>query len=201
MLRAVVTSNGSLRVLNADELPEWNLAVVGTNTDDESLMSLLRSQTREDMLATGPSTDVWPLFDVRLSQKDASSSLRLHISVSLFIIDGVTEQLLRKEIAALYYNSDAPLRPLECTFRDYVEHQAMRKSSNGYLRSSEYWTKRIPTLPNPPQLPWVPNAAESRRFDHYSGSADKAAWNFSVNSALKRVLRPLLPSFAYTRPY
>ena len=180
MLRAIVTANGSLHVLSTDELPAWNLAEIGTDTKDESLMSLLRSETRDDMLATGPSTDAWPLFDIRMSRIRHGShySLRLHISVSLFIIDGVTEQLLRKEIAALYYNAKAPLRQLGCTFRDYVEHQALRKSSDSYLKSSEYWTKRIPTLPKPPQLPWVPNATESHCFDHYAGSADKGKWAF-----------------------
>ena len=53
------------------------------------------------MLLHGPRTDRFPLFDVRLS--NSGDGMIIHVSISLFLMDGFTELILKHELATLYF--------------------------------------------------------------------------------------------------
>ena len=57
----------------------------------------------------GPCTEAFPLFDVRVSlgRDGAPTTHTLHVSLSLFLMNGFTEQILRHELAILYEHAAA----------------------------------------------------------------------------------------------
>ena len=89
---------------------------------------------------------------------------RIHISISLFCVDGTTEQIFRSEVAKIAQEqknggddddgvsgSDiAQLAPIGLSFRDYsTSVQALRQHPR-FARSLSYWRERLPKLPTAP---------------------------------------------------
>ena len=111
------------------------------------------------MTRIGPTTDTWPLFEIVVSQPSVHVH-RIHLSISLFLVDGMTEQILRSEVADIASmtsdptsNRNNPLPELGLTFRDYSTSVQNIRAHPTFESSLQYWRSRIPTLPTAPSVP------------------------------------------------
>ena len=201
MLRAVVTEDGMLRVLSSSDVPAYTVRTIA-HDDMEA--------TRASMLAQGPRTDRFPLFDVRISHS-ASDAVHLHVSISLFLMDGFTELILRHELATLYAAAaSVPAKPLTpvslltashlpsigLRFRDYACSMLARlPDTAAFAKSQSYWRGRLPNLSSAPELPQRPaepaaTTAESARFVHHGGSLPATEWSRILEQCAKRNVSP-----------
>ena len=70
-------------------------------------------RTAQEMMADGPDPFTWPLFDCRVTHTADGGSI-MHLCVSLFIMDGISDLTLRRQLSALYNDLDAPLPRVHC---------------------------------------------------------------------------------------
>ena len=159
--RAIVTPDGMMRVLPS--VPSYQIAE--GDADAAARLSL-----REAMSGDGPRPDTWPLFDCRLTH-DAAGGGRsvVHLCVSLFIMDGISDLTLRRQLSALYDDIEAPLPTPQLLYKDYCLSLEGLNGSAGLGASAEYqasrafWWQRVRELPPPPQLPLAAADGEAPR--------------------------------------
>ncbi|UGY93640.1 non-ribosomal peptide synthetase [Streptomyces gobiensis] len=152
MLRAVVSSDGSQRILpETGEVPviEYDLRGAGTDRLDAHLGEL-----REELSHQVLPLDAWPMFDIRVTWIEGTRA-RVHAGVDLLIADVASIRLFFLELGDLYADPDAQLPPLEVSFRDYVIAAQSIRGTEAYEKSRAYWLQRTGTLPPNPRLPLV----------------------------------------------
>ena len=100
-LHAVMTPDGQMKVLSVNDCLQngfHKIKVINASAKD---LDLHRQNLREYMVENGPNTLKGPLFEVKLSVcNEERNKLEIpwgvfHISISLFVMDGRTERLLR----------------------------------------------------------------------------------------------------------
>ncbi|UGQ12386.1 amino acid adenylation domain-containing protein [Yinghuangia sp. ASG 101] len=149
MLRCVVLPDGTQRVL--DEPP--HVAVDVTETDAagaEAALAALRADTSHrihDPALAPP----FVCRAVRYPDADGGTRTRVAIGLDYLGLDALSIMTLYAELDRLYRDIDAPLPPLDATFRDYVTQ--IRPTPEDERRSWEHWSARIAELPPPPALP------------------------------------------------
>jgi amino acid adenylation domain-containing protein/non-ribosomal peptide synthase protein (TIGR01720 family) len=175
MLRAVVRPDGLQQVLG--QVPAYVVRVhdlrrLGAEAAGGELAATRRRLTRE--LAP---TDRWPLFAVEASLL-GGGRVRVHVRIDYLISDAWSSRTLARELAALYADPDAPLRPLAVTFRDYVLAAMALRASELYQRALAYWSGRLPELPPAPELPLAasPAALAAPRFERRRGELSRDGW-------------------------
>jgi amino acid adenylation domain-containing protein len=167
MLRAVVEPDGFQRIVPVSEV-DWSAygITVGDSRSScfeevESLIAAVRSSMTDELLPlhTGP------LFCLRALLLPGGGA-RLHAGFDLLIADMWSLGLVFGEWRAAYLDADAPLPPLELSFRDWVidRQAAFAENSHRIRRAKAYWRKRVPELPGPPELPTVPGSPTPPRF-------------------------------------
>ncbi|MBI1925979.1 amino acid adenylation domain-containing protein, partial [Candidatus Poribacteria bacterium] len=183
MLRAIALPDGQQRIL--EQVPPYQIEVVDQQGQDFDRLNPADSQTIASQLETVRQRmshqvfplDRWPLFELRAHRLD-TERVRLHLSLDFFIADAGSLLLLLKEWSQLYQDVEAPLPPLELSFRDYVLAEATLRDSELYRRSWDYWVRRLPTLPPAPQLPLAkhPSSLTRPRFVRRSAHFSKETW-------------------------
>ena len=115
--RAVVQRNGTMKVL--EHVPRFKIAHVndwqlGVSTKEHA--EELAQQFRSTMMDNGPTVHDWPLFEVRVTHTSATSSL-VHINISLFLMDAMSDLILRQELSTLYraYINRLPSNTATCS--------------------------------------------------------------------------------------
>lgn len=176
MLRAVVGRDGAQRVLA--EVPPYEITTVDlTGYPDEAERRRRLHGIHEEMRQQVFDTEVWPLFDVRVTRIDDRTS-RLHLGFDVIIMDGWSTALLLREWAEAY-RGDAPVLPeLPVTYRDYVLATRSMECTPLYEQSLEYWRGRVAALPPAPDLPLKCNPATLARpqFTHRARRLETEAW-------------------------
>ncbi|HEX4953893.1 MAG TPA: amino acid adenylation domain-containing protein [Thermoanaerobaculia bacterium] len=197
MLRMVVTPDGEQRVLATVprlEIPCADLRRLDPEAREAALLAV-----REELSHQVLPADRWPLFDFRVSRTTEQRS-RLHVSLDALIFDGWSFLLLGRELASLYHRPEAPLPPLEITFRDYVLAERALHEHELYQRSAGYWQGRLKTLPGPPELPRAtPSPGARPRFERFSHRLSAEDWRRLVDRGAKAGLTDsaiLLAAFA-----
>ena len=167
--RAVVTDDGMMRVLR--DVPRYTIDV---EVQPEAATEEYLLATRAQMMDHGPRPEAWPLFECRVSHLGGAKS-RVHFCINLFIMDGVSDLTMRREISALYKDLRTPLPTPRLTYQDYcvslcgADGKPGLAASAEYQKAKAYWIERIPRLPPPPELPVLPaegDAAPTGQFDH-----------------------------------
>jgi amino acid adenylation domain-containing protein len=173
MLRAVVLPDGRQRVL--ERVPPLRIETRDLRGRPEASALLL--QERERMSHQILPGDVWPLFQIRASRLD-EERVRLHFSLDALIADAWSFNLLARELRQLYADPEAPLPPVELTFRDYVTAEPALQHSAAYRTAECYWDKRLETLPPAPELPIAksPSSLGETRFERRSGGLGAEPW-------------------------
>jgi pyochelin synthetase len=139
----------------------------------EARLNEVRAELSHQVLPS----DRWPLFEFRVSHRDAHRS-RLHVSVDLLIADARSFEIFFGELARLYRDPAAVLPPLELTFRDYQIAAGQIEGTDLYCRSRDYWLERLPQLPPAPELPLAANPADLTRphFTRREARLEAAPW-------------------------
>jgi aryl carrier-like protein len=118
--RSIVRQDGQMEVYSTKDVPWYSVAAVtsavGAADPEEALKA-----TRKDMTTNGPKVFIWPLFEARVTHTTATSSV-VHFTVSLFLMDAMSDLILRHELSVLYraymnsvFNSSRHMRLLTAT--------------------------------------------------------------------------------------
>ncbi|PSL51988.1 amino acid adenylation domain-containing protein [Saccharothrix carnea] len=148
MLRAVVLPDGRNRIL--PEVPEYEVEVLDLRGSPDDEVTARLDEFRLEMPREVFPPDTWPLFRMRATLLDGDRT-RLHLGSSLLIADSLSLLQIWRELSVL--NSGGELPPLELSTRDYVVAKTALKGSAVHERALDYWRRRLPTLPPPPELP------------------------------------------------
>jgi pyochelin synthetase len=148
MLRAVVLPDGQNQIL--PEVPEYEIEVLDLRGRPADEVTAQLEEFRLEMPREMFARDTWPLFRMRATLLDGDRT-RLHLGSSLLVADSLSLMQIWRELSLLY--SGAELPSLELTTRDYVVAKTALKGSPVYERALDYWRRRLPTLPPPPELP------------------------------------------------
>ena len=162
--RSVVCKNGNMKVL--ESVPHFVIQHVHAWNGDSAAALECVSAYRSHMMDHGPTVHEWPLFEVRITHTSATSSL-IHINVSLFLMDAMSDLILRQELSALYRAPDSATvddilpAPTRLQFKDYCSALTSKLyQSEEYIRAKEYWLSRIDDLGSGPELPLLPAQSE-----------------------------------------
>ncbi len=176
MLRAIVTPNGTQRILDASELPPFTIAFAdfssASRDEAEAAVRTVREQMSHQVLAC----DRWPLFEVRVTRV-AENDWHLHLSLDALILDGESCGFMLQEVFNLYHRRIAPAPTAEPTFRDYVLH--LQAPSPEKEQARAYWEARLDSLPPAPALPLAVDPARlaDPRFGRLHAELLPAVWN------------------------
>lgn len=175
MLRAVVLDSGRQQVLA--QAPADPLEVVDLRGLADDARTATLHEVRQRLSGSGPQTDRWPLFGLR-AHLLPRGRVRFHLSVSLLLVDGMSVEILARELVALYGDPQAALAPLAVSFRDCVNALARLRESDAYRRAKDYWTGRLADMPAAPELPLAlsPSAVHGACLARRSLCLDEAAW-------------------------
>ncbi|MFJ4585190.1 amino acid adenylation domain-containing protein [Streptomyces echinatus] len=193
MLRAVVAEDGTQRVL-----PESDAAPVPFSVTDCSAASGPRTAAavREELSHEIRPIGRWPMWEVRALILPGDR-IRLHISIDLLIADVASIRLFFDDWRRLYAGERLP--PLRTTFRDCVNAHAVDPGDPEYAAARDYWLRRVPDLPEGPQLPWRRGATAPARWSRRAHRLPATSWSRIRQLALQHELTPtsvLLAAFA-----
>lgn len=164
MLKMVITDEGEQRILK--NVPKFHLEARDMRGKEKEFYTLREEMSHQ--LFTGKE---WPLFDFKVSRLE--QGWKLHISLDALVMDISSNVIFFKEIQKAYEGKN--LTPPKVSFRDYVKTEEVLKESELYRESRNYWKKRVPLLPQGPDLPLAlqPSELEKNHFSkmrmHLSG--------------------------------
>ncbi|MEU4777383.1 thioesterase domain-containing protein [Micromonospora sp. NPDC023633] len=196
MLRAVVTPQGRMRVL--DPLPAYRIRVHDLTTTDDAERGGRLAALRERISRQPGPADRWPLFTVQAARLP-EGNVRLFIGVDALICDAASWWLIDRELRAFYQDPHAPLpapavHPAACAA---ALHQ--RRSGPAAARAVDWWRRRMPTLPPPPDLPVSDAPDQTVRFVRRTARLTAQQWRTLRGHAVRRRLTPtavLLAAYA-----
>ena len=164
-LRSIFTSNNTQKILKRDlyYTVEFNEGI-GINGKVNS--------TRERLKGKRYKTNIWPLFDIVVSQVDNYSLL--HLSFDFLILDWTSIWILLKEFENNYFNNVTISNSIY-NLKEIRMSQLSLKKSSKYLSDKEFWESRIPTLPSSPILP-IQNTTIQDKFERMQIKADTIKW-------------------------
>lgn len=189
MLRAVMLPNGTQRVL--EEVPEYTIQTEQIASDIPVEQDKVLKEIRNSMSHQVFKTDVWPLFELRVSMLP-NGLHRLHISMDQLIADGYSLEILFRELTDLETVPVSGLPELNLSFRDYVLAEQQFEATAEYKKAKDYWSERIETMPTAPALPLAcaPESIDVPRFSCRSFTLEKEGWNRLKTRAAKAGVTP-----------
>ena len=162
--QCVVTNNGNMKIKT--DLPKYRIDNVYQWQGSEELVMKNCEKYRIEMMENAIQVDTWPLFDVRVTHTSDRSSM-IHISISLFLLDAMSDLIFRQELSQLYR---APVSlPLDdvlpskssIQFRDYcISLNSKLHLSEEFQRAKQFWEEKILRLSSGPDIPITPGGNE-----------------------------------------
>jgi amino acid adenylation domain-containing protein len=152
MLRAIVRPDGQQQILAV--VPRYQVARGDVRQLAPAQAAAHLESIRREMVQAVLAADVWPLFDIRAT-RTSDTHTRVHIKIDFLIADAQSFAVLMRDLARLYDDLELELPPPSVSYRDYMVAAVALEQGELYRRSQEYWQRRIPELPPPPQLPLV----------------------------------------------
>ncbi|KPI15353.1 amino acid adenylation domain protein [Actinobacteria bacterium OK074] len=149
-LRTVVLAEGGQRVLARPKPyrpPVVDLTRVSPKERDEALRS-----TRTRMRDEGVDPTRWPLFEVCV-HRTGPRHTRVHIALSLLLLDGRGIRRLVREWQELYRDPAAVPPSAGVTYREARLALLADEDTDAHREHRRYWSARLDTLPGPPALP------------------------------------------------
>ncbi|WP_316524177.1 non-ribosomal peptide synthetase/type I polyketide synthase [Kitasatospora brasiliensis] len=175
MLRAVVDPDGTQRVL--PDVPRYRIDVADLRALDEAGRAGRLAAVHDEMKNQVLDASVWPVFDIRASRLDDTTT-RLHVGADALTMDAWSTSVVFAEWAAAYQGDHDRLPDVAITFRDYVLALRALEDTPEHAASLKYWRERIKTLPAGPELPQGTDPAliERPEFTHRSVTLDAEQW-------------------------
>ncbi|MFE9775275.1 amino acid adenylation domain-containing protein [Streptomyces sp. NPDC005931] len=176
-LRTVVDGAGRQRVLDERGTTRYRIPVVdltGLRRDDQESEILA---TRRRMCESGVDPAHWPLFDV-VVHRVRPRRFRVHIAMSLLLLDGRGIRQVMDEWRAYYHDPDTELPRPGLTYRDCRMKLLEHESTPEYQAQWQYWEERLESLPDAPRLPLAvqPSAITTVRFTRRTHRLTPAQW-------------------------
>ncbi|QWF82464.1 non-ribosomal peptide synthetase/type I polyketide synthase [Amycolatopsis sp. CA-230715] len=198
MLRAIITSDGTQRIL-ADAGP-YEIDVLDLRTTPADRAAEELALVRERMSHEVRPGDEWPLFNIRAALLPGGLT-RVFLGFDLMVSDMGSVRVMLRDWRTLYEDPSAELTPLRITFRDYLMAIGKLKESALYQRSLAYWRDRVRDLPPAPELPLAtaPDTITEPRFVPCSRTLPVAQWESIKERAGKYGVTPsavLLAAYA-----
>lgn len=150
MLRAVVNSNGTQRILEDPgwyEIKETDISGLTREEKEEAL-----KKAREEHSHKVFDQSKFPLFDF-LAFRLEEDRVRLLAGFDLLIADGISMRILIRGIMRLYEDESLTLCETEFTFRDYILSIEEMKKSPYYKTAEKYWIGQSVSFAGAPELP------------------------------------------------
>ena len=147
MLRVQFLPDGSQRI--APPPPSYpvgvqDLRALSAEEADAQLAATRRAKSHQQLDGT--------VFELTLSLLPDGKT-RLHVDLDMQAADAMSYRTLMADLAALYHGRQLPT--LGYTYRDY---RLASSSTASAEIDRQWWSERIPELPDPPRLPVVPVA-------------------------------------------
>ncbi len=157
MLRAIITDNGTQKILPQVESYKICTIDISELNDDQKQLALIAK--RDEMSHRVFKADQWPLFDIQCVKVDEAIS-HLLMGIDLLISDGFSMEIMVKEINAFYQNPSLILPPLTLSFRDYIIALNDLKKSEDFENAKSFWMNKLATFPTAPNLPGIQDLAK-----------------------------------------
>ena len=198
MLRAVFLPDGRQQI--REQVLPYSIKIEDLRDYNPIEAEIRLKEIRNCMSHEVRASDTGLLFEVRASLLDEATT-RLHISFDLLIGDGVSFNVLIRDLYHYYLEPERSLPALNISFRDYVINGSDLKDSRTYRNAMNYWQRRIHDLPPAPDLPTAgsPATMKNRRFTRLGLKLEMDKWNFLKSYAAESGLTPagfLLATFA-----
>ncbi|WP_239135476.1 condensation domain-containing protein, partial [Streptomyces sp. SID12488] len=140
-------------------VPAYQISQIEARDWKQARVDRELSLMRHEFATHGPSTDQWPLFEVR-AHRLGEHRFRVSLRISLLLLDAHTEALLAREFIELYRNPTSSAAKPAPRYRDHVLALTESEGSALYQRAADYWHARMP-LPGAPDLPLALQPQES----------------------------------------
>lgn len=176
-LRTVVDEAGTQRVLGLHETTPYRLPAADLSGLDESHRESALLATRTRMCEQGVDPARWPLFDI-VVHRVRQRRFRVHIAMSLLLLDGRGIRQVMEEWRTYYHDPDADLPQSELTYRDCRLKLLAHETTPEYQEQWRYWENRLDTMPDAPRLPLAqqPSAIKTVRFTRRTHRLTASQW-------------------------
>ena len=120
----------------------------------------------------------------------------------MLIADFVSINVLIAELEHYYYTENTPLPALDIQFRDVmIQQYEQHDRSTANEKAKNYWTSRLETFPEAPELPVLSDKIDSNttRFEQFNFLLPNHKWQFLSQKAKDHRLTPssiILTAFA-----
>lgn len=149
MLRAIILDEGKQMIL--DDVPEYNIAQIDlskiSKEDQEKAILNIRKEFSHRKFPIGK----WPMFSFKALKIEENLN-RLIVDFDMMIIDGLSTEILIRDIMEFYENQDKEVEILENKFKEYIETKNENKKLN-YENDRAYWLEQLEKFPLGPDLP------------------------------------------------
>ncbi|MEA5516848.1 amino acid adenylation domain-containing protein [Nodularia sp. UHCC 0506] len=188
-LRVIILPDGKQKIV--EEIPDYQIPVIDLRNKDAEFVNSHLEKTSQRFADHGPFIDQWPLFEVLVHHLDEQKFL-LHFNISLLICDAMSSGILFNELFQLYQHPEVNLKPVEISYREYIQEITKVKGSPAYQQSHQYWWHRLNTLPPAPELPLAkqPSSLDYPRFRRWSARLEAEHWQQLKQKAMQLGLKP-----------
>jgi thioesterase domain-containing protein len=202
MLRAVVTPQGRLRIL--DDLPPYRIRVHDLTGEPAARREERLARLRERIAHRPGPPDRWPLAQIQAARLPGGR-VRLFIGVDVLVCDAASWWIVDRETRHFYREPDVPLPEPRVDFAACVAALEQRRLGPAGQRAAAYWRDRLDALPDAPALPvrapTGPDDAAPARFVRRAARLEPAAWQALKAAAARHRVTPtaaLLTAYAET---
>ena len=156
MLRCVFAEDMTQKVLK--EVPYLKIEKDDFSGLSEEKIEENLDKLRQSKLNAVHAADQWPLVSLEVYRL-AKGKICIQIYLDALACDLTSSFVFFNDLECIYNNQDESLAPLMVTFKDYLSFESKQQKAQNkhYVKSVEYWNKRLGTLPNGPKLPLTKN--------------------------------------------
>lgn len=165
------------------EVPDPPIEVVDLRGRPPAEVAAVLAGLRERLSHEVRPAGRWPLFSVAVALL-GEGVCRVHIGFDGLTVDWASWHVMYRDLSACYESAaDAAgrtdrLPPLAGDFETYVRRSAQAADAEEAREAEEFWERRLPELPGPPELPLRvgPEAVARPRFVRREAVLDPDAW-------------------------
>ena len=159
MLRVTFLSDGTQQIDHGQEPGSFPVTVHNFRDVDSDVVAERLAGIRE---AKSHQQLDGQVFELTLSLLPGESS-RLHVDLDMQAADAMSYRTLMADLASLYQGQQLP--DLGYSYREYRQEIVRREAGPrpAHEADRDWWSQRIPELPDPPKLPSTSRKALSRK--------------------------------------